>query len=223
MSGLFITFEGIDGCGKTTQRKLAAAWLRGQGHEVLETFEPGDTSLGKEIRGLLLGGAHVPAPETELMLFLADRTQHVRELIQPALRRGAVVLCDRYTDSTRAYQLAGRGLGEGSIDPGGVNRNGFNRDELEAMLAIAELGATPDVTLWFDVPVEAAFERMRARMADGEAASRFDAEKQAFHQRVREGFSAIHAAQPQRVQRLDAGADVQSVQEEVRRLLSERL
>jgi len=220
MSGLFITFEGIDGCGKTTQRRLTAEWLSDQGREVLETFEPGDTALGREIRGLLLGGAHVPAPETELMLFLADRTQHVRELILPALKRGAVVLCDRYTDSTRAYQLAGRALDDGTDREG---RDGLNRNHLEAMLDIAELGATPDVTLWFDVPVEAAFERMRARAAEGEKASRFDAEKQAFHQRVREGFSAIHAAQPQRVQHVDAGMDVQAVQAEVRRLLSEHL
>jgi len=204
MSGHFITFEGIDGCGKTTQRRLTAAWLRGQGLDVLETFEPGDTKLGAEIRTLLLGGRHVPAAETELMLFLADRTQHVREVILPALERGANVLCDRYTDSTRAYQLAGRALDAGM---------------LEAMLRISELGAVPEVTLWFDLPVEAALERMRARVAGGEAATRMDEEKLSFHERVREGFSAIHAAEPQRVQRVDATGDTNAVQQAVRRLL----
>ncbi|HCS13331.1 MAG: dTMP kinase [Zetaproteobacteria bacterium CG06_land_8_20_14_3_00_59_53] len=208
MSGYFITLEGIDGCGKTTQRRLSAGWLREQGHEVVETFEPGDTVLGREIRALLLGGAHVPAAETELLLFLADRTQHVREVILPALERGAVVLCDRYTDSTRAYQLAGRAL-DASV--------------LEAMLTIAELGTVPQLTLWFDLPVAAAFERMRSRVAGGEAASRFDAEHQAFHERVRQGFSAIHAAQPQRVQRVDASGDAQSIQQQVRALLGRYL
>ncbi|MDQ6966690.1 MAG: dTMP kinase [Mariprofundaceae bacterium] len=211
MSGYFITFEGIDGCGKTTQRGLTAAWLREQGYEVLETFEPGDTALGREIRALLLGGAHVPAPETELLLFLADRTQHVREVIAPAIERGAVVLCDRYTDSTRAYQLAGRALDAGSLDG----------KQLEEMLRIAQLGAVPELTLWFDLPVAAAFERMRARVAGGEAASRFDQERQAFHEKVRQGCVAIHAAQPQRVQRVDASADVEAIQQQVRLLLGE--
>lgn len=209
MSGYFITFEGIDGCGKTTQRGLTADWLREQGYEPVEAFEPGDTPLGKEIRALLLNGAHVPAPETELLLFLADRTQHVREVILPALKRGAMVLCDRYTDSTRAYQLAGRALDHGLLD----------RERLEAMLRIAELGVLPGLTLWFDLPVEAAFERMRARVAGGEAASRFDAEQQAFHERVRQGFASIHAAEPQRVQRVDAGGDAQEIQMQVRKLL----
>lgn len=209
MSGHFITFEGIDGCGKTTQRGLTAAWLRGLGHEVVESFEPGDTALGKEIRALLLGGTHVPAAETELLLFLADRTQHVREVILPALERGAVVLCDRYTDSTRAYQLAGRALDAGTLD----------RVRLEEMLRIAELGAAPELTLWFDLPVAAAFERMRARVAGGEAASRFDRERQAFHEKVRQGFIGIHTLQPRRVQRVDASGDAGAIQLQVRELL----
>jgi len=206
MSGHFITFEGIDGCGKTTQRRLTAAWLREQGFDVLETFEPGDTALGAEIRTLLLSGEHVPSPETELLLFLADRTQHVRELIQPALQRGAIVLCDRYTDSTRAYQLAGRAL---------------DADMLEAMLQIAELGAKPEMTLWFDLPVKEACGRMQARVAIGEAATRLDEEGPSFHERVREGFSAIHAAQPERVRCVNASAGVETVQQQIRQLLTE--
>ncbi len=212
MSGHFITFEGIDGCGKTTQRRLTAAWLREQGHDVLETFEPGDTALGAEIRGLLLNGEYVPAPETELLLFLADRTQHVRELIQPALERGAIVLCDRYTDSTRAYQLAGRSLDASVLE-----------NSLEAMLQVAELGARPEMTLWFDLPVELACGRMHARVAIGEAATRLDEEAQSFHERVRQGFSAIHAAQPERVRCVNADADVETVQQQIRQLLTELL
>jgi len=208
MSGHFITFEGIDGCGKTTQRRLTAAWLRAKGLDVLETFEPGDTKLGAEIRALLLGGAHVPAAETELLLFLADRTQHVQEVIRPALERGAIVLCDRYSDSTRAYQLAGRAL---------------DAEVLEAMLHIAELGAVPEITLWFDLPVDAALERMRARVAGGEAATRLDDEQHSFHERVRDGFCAIHAAQPERLRRVDAAGDAETVQQAVRLLLDKVL
>jgi dTMP kinase len=206
MSGHFITFEGIDGCGKTTQLRLTSAWLRQQGMDVLETFEPGDTALGAKIRSLLLGGKHVPAAETELLLFLADRTQHVREVIQPALDRGALVLCDRYTDSTRAYQLAGRALDAGV---------------LESMLHMAELGASPHLTLWFDLPVDAALQRMCHRAAGGEVATRLDGEEHDFHERVREGFCSIAAAQPERVQRIDANADVEAVQQQVRRVLGE--
>lgn len=208
MSGHFITFEGIDGCGKTTQRRLTGAWLRRQGIDVLETFEPGDTALGAEIRNLLLSGQHVPAAETELLLFLADRTQHVCEVIRPALDRGASVLCDRYTDSTRAYQLAGRSLDAGT---------------LEGMLKMAELRFSPHLTLWFDLPVDAALVRMRHRAAGGEAASRLDGELRDFHERVREGFRAIAEAEPERVRRIDADADVETVQQRIRQVLGEVL
>jgi len=125
-----ITFEGVDGCGKSTQLQRAAAWLRMRGCEVVTTFEPGDTALGKSLRGLLLGGDAMPVAEAELLLFLADRAQHVREVIRPALTSGAWVLCDRYSDSTLAYQLAARRLDDGACD-------------LEPMLAFAECGVRP--------------------------------------------------------------------------------
>ncbi|MDQ6986189.1 MAG: dTMP kinase [Mariprofundaceae bacterium] len=205
MSGHFITFEGIDGCGKTTQRKLTALWLREQGLEVVETFEPGDTALGAEIRSLLLSGEHIPQPETELLLFLADRTQHVREVIQPALKRGAVVLCDRFSDSTRAYQLAGRAL---------------DADILEQLLKTAELGSSPALTLWFDLPVSDALARMRRRAASGETATRLDEEQQSFHQRVSDAFAAMLTREPARWRRIDAGADAETVQQQVQKTLS---
>lgn len=201
MSGHFITFEGVDGCGKTTQRELTAAWLREQGEMVVETFEPGDSALGAEIRRLLLDGEHIPVPEAELMLFLADRAQHVHELIQPALERGALVLCDRYTDSTRAYQLAGRQL---------------RSNLLNTMLEVAELGLRPEITLWFDLPVSEALNRIRGRAATGEVCTRMDEERQSFHQAVRSGFSTMFEQDTERVRRIDASGSIDDVQRRVR-------
>jgi len=208
LSGYFITFEGVDGCGKTTQRELTAAWLRAQGTEVVETFEPGASALGAEIRRLLLDGEHIPVPEAELMLFLADRAQHVREVIGPALERGAIVLCDRYTDSTRAYQLAGRQL---------------NADVLNTMLEVAELGLQPELTLWFDLPVSEALNRMRGRAATGEVSTRMDEERRSFHEVVRNGFSTIFEDEPKRVHRVDASGSVDEVQKRVRKVIGDFL
>jgi dTMP kinase len=204
LSGHFITFEGVDGCGKTTQRGLTAAWLRTQGTEVVETFEPGASALGAEIRHLLLSGEHVPVPEAELMLFLADRAQHIHEVLRPALERGAVVLCDRYTDSTRAYQLAGRQL---------------NAGVLNTMLEVAELGLRPELTLWFDLPVSEALNRMRGRAATGEVPTRMDEERRSFHEAVRNGFSTIFEEEPERVRRVDASGSVDEVQKRVRKVI----
>jgi len=206
LSGHFITFEGVDGCGKTTQRELTAAWLRTQGTEVVETFEPGASAMGAEIRRLLLDGEHVPVPEAELMLFLADRTQHVHEVLRPALERGAVVLCDRYTDSTRAYQLAGRQL---------------NAGVLNTMLEVAELGLRPELTLWFDLPVSEALNRMRGRAATGEVPTRMDEERRSFHEAVRNGFSTIFEGEPGRVRRVDASGSVDEVQKRVRKVIAD--
>ncbi len=208
MSGCFITFEGVDGCGKTTQRQLTAAWLREQGRVVVEVFEPGGSALGVEIRRLLLSGEHAPVPEAELMLFLADRAQHVREVIRPALESGAVVLCDRYTDSTRAYQLAAREL---------------SADVLDTMLKFAELGSRPDVTLWFDLPVPEALNRMRGRTATGGASTRMDNERQSFHEAVRKGFASIFETEPERVCCVDASGSVGEVQKIVREILGDIL
>jgi len=205
LSGHFITFEGVDGCGKTTQRELTAAWLRAQGTEAVETFEPGASALGAEIRHLLLSGEHVPVPEAELMLFLADRAQHVHEVLRPALERGATVLCDRYTDSTCAYQLAGRQL---------------NADVLNAMLEVAELGLRPERTLWFDLPVSEALNRMRGRAATGEVSTRMDNERQSFHEAVRDGFATIFEAESERVCRVDACGSVDEVQKRVRKVIT---
>ncbi len=193
-----ISFEGVDGCGKSTQLNLAAEWLKGRGEQVVCTFEPGDTSLGKEIRQLLLAGEFVPVPEAELLMFLADRAQHVRERILPALDSGAWVLCDRYTDSTLAYQLAARKLGEGAGD-------------LHEMLRFAECGVTPSLTLWFDVPVAVAMGRMKKRAEAGEKATRLDDEAESFHQRVAHAFTEQFESDSGRIARINAEADIEGV------------
>lgn len=198
----FITFEGIDGCGKSTQLQLTAQWLRQQGHQVMTTRQPGGTELGQEIRHLLLSERFTPIPETELLLFLADRTEHVRTVIQPALQRGEWVLCDRYSDSTFAYQLAARSLAEKDLLP---------------LLDFAQLGCVPSQTMWLDLPVAQAMQRTQQRE---EAQNRLDKEKEDFHQAVFKGFQQLAQAHPQRIQRIDAHGESQVVQQRIRDLLS---
>ncbi|MDX8411704.1 MAG: dTMP kinase [Mariprofundaceae bacterium] len=201
MQGRLITFEGGEGCGKSTQVQRTAEWLRGRGERVVTTFEPGDTPLGGGIRQLLLSGVHTPVAEAELFLFLADRAQHVRELIQPALDESCWVLCDRYTDSTLAYQMAGRNL---------------NEEDMNAMLSFAEIGSRPALTLWLDVDLDTGMQRMRER-DDGR--TRLDDESRAFHARVHQAFAMIHAREPSRMIRVDAGGDIETVQNEIRQAL----
>jgi len=196
--GRLITFEGGDGCGKSTQLKLTADWLRQQGKDVLETRQPGATPLGVEIRALLLSGEFVPVPECELLLFLADRAQHVQQVIKPALANGQWVLCDRYSDSTLAYQLAARGLAEGV--------------DLKPMLAFAEAGCIPQQTFWLDVSAEIALKRVHARTDMGAESTRLDEEALSFHERVHAAFVEICQQYPDRMQRIDAGANIEQIQ-----------
>lgn len=210
MSGRFISFEGGDGCGKSTQIKATAEWLTQSGQQICLTREPGDTPLGAELRRLLLSGEHVPVPECELLLFLADRVQHVKTVIQPAMQAGQWVLCDRYSDSTRAYQLAARQL-SGQIT------------ELDTLLNFAEAGCKPDCTLWLDMPLALASERMRGRVAEGEESTRLDDESKAFHARVRDGFAHIAGAEPERVHRIDAQGSIDQVQQRIRSVLAQWL
>ncbi len=196
--GRFITLEGIDGSGKSTQAGRLAKRLEARGLKVVRTREPGGTALGREIRRLLLDGRHAPVAEAELLLFLADRAQHVRTLVAPALAEGAWVLCDRYSDSTLAYQAAARGLGA--------------IDEVRELIGFAECGCRPDLTLWFDLPVEQARSRMRARTDAGTVPSRLDSESLAFHRRVAEAFADLARAEPDRIVRIDAEADEDAVE-----------
>jgi len=205
-----ISFEGGDGCGKSTQLQLTAIWLREHGEQVLETRQPGGTALGLEIRRLLLSGEFTPVPECELLMFLADRAQHVKEVIQPALDQGQWVLCDRYSDSTLAYQLAARGLDDGN-DLQGV--------DLRSLLAFAEVGCTPHQTFWLDVPVETAMLRMQARQQSGEKNNRLDDESLVFHQRVAEAFEHIYTENQPRMVRLDASQSIEMIQQHIRQIM----
>ena len=193
--GRFITLEGIDGCGKSTQAVRLAERPRQAGVSVLETREPGGTEIGKALRAVLLSPHSAGlAPSAELLLFLADRVQHLSELIRPALQRGETVICDRYHDATEAYQRFGRGLDFGPY---------------RGLIDSEVMTTPPDLTLWLDLPPEAAAERMAARRAAQEAPAqdaeaRFDTAEMAFHQRVSAGYRALHAEHPARIVRIDA-------------------
>jgi dTMP kinase len=191
VSGTFLTLEGIEGSGKSTQARRLAEILRRAGTEVLLTREPGGTTLGARLRALLLAAESPVVPEAELLLYAADRAQHVAETIAPALARGAVVVCDRFLDATLAYQGVARGLGT------------------EAVLALHRrppLDLRPHRTLLLDLDPETALGRARGRDARGGAdEGRFEALPLAFHARVREGYLAIAAAEPARV-RVVAGS-----------------
>jgi dTMP kinase len=186
VSGLFVTVEGIDGTGKSTQVRRLAAALRAEGREVVETLEPGGTALGRALRELLL---HTDGPvdaRAEALLYAADRAQHVARVIDPALAAGAVVLCDRYLDSSIAYQGAGRSL---------------SADEIRGLSLWATGGRLPDLTVLLDLPVAEAGVR-RARK--GEAPDRLEREDGAFHERVRRAFLDLADAEPERFLVVDA-------------------
>lgn len=176
--GIFISFEGGDGAGKSTQARLLAERLRAAGHEVVLTFEPGDTPIGKDVRRMLLDvtGVRVDA-RTEALLYAADRAEHVATVIRPALQRGAAVISDRYVDSSIAYQGAGRRLGTADV---------------AALSEFATAGLIPDLTVVVDVPREV----RRARMLG--AGDRLEREDDEFHERVRQAYRERAAADPER-------------------------
>src|SRR6266849_4082576 len=173
--GRFITFEGIDGTGKTTQIHILAERLRQQGREVLETVEPGGTALGNQIRRILLDSAHQdPRPIAEMLLFFASRAQNVEQCILPALSTGKIVLCHRFTDSTLAYQGDARGLGE---------------DTVLTLDRIACHGLTPDLTLLIDLDLDTGLARMHKRNSDAAGTeTRMDDQSFEFHRKVREAY-----------------------------------
>ena len=192
----FVTFEGIEGSGKSTQLRQLAAELRRRGRDVLETREPGATRAGAAIRDLLLTADGAPlTPLAELFLYCADRTQHLDEIVRPALAAGRVVLCDRFSDSTIAYQGYGRGL---------------PLDTVRALDASARRGLEPTLTILLDCPAGAGLARARGRSRSA-APDRFEAEANAFHERVRAGFLELAAASPTRFVVVDAGAPLTEV------------
>jgi dTMP kinase len=190
----FITFEGIDGCGKSTQLRMLASVLRLRQMEVVTTREPGGTPLGQKLRHALLEAEGQVDPLAELLLYAADRAQHVRALVRPALASNHIVLSDRYADATVAYQGAGRGF-----EPSLINE----------VVKLATGGLKPDLTLLFDLPVEEARERASNRTRNGRAGDRLDSEDAAFHQRVREAYLRIAAAEPERFRVVNAAASVE--------------
>jgi dTMP kinase len=193
--GLLIAFEGGEGTGKTTQARLTAIWLRELGYDVVTTHEPGATKIGMRLRALLLDTAHAGmSPHAEALLYAADRAEHVASVIAPALDRGAIVITDRYVDSSLAYQGAGRRLPVAEIA-------GFN--------AWATGGRVPDLTVLLDMDPTAGLTR-RTRSAD-----RLEAEPADFHQRVRDGFLALARAEPARYLVLDADRPQDEISKEI--------
>ncbi len=201
---LFITFEGPDGSGKSTQARLLADYLKARGYEVLLTREPGGTKIGEQIRDVILSTRNDSMRhETEALLFSAARAQSVAEVIRPALAAGKIVLCDRYADSTLAYQGYGLGL------------------DLEALRAITRFatgGLVPDLTFYIDLPVQVGL----ARKPHGEV-NRLDQKEIAYHERVRAGFLEMVKAEPSRWVRVDGMSSVDEIQSEIRARMERKL
>jgi dTMP kinase len=202
----FVTFEGIEGCGKSTQLALAAQRLREQGHRVIETREPGGTPVGERLRAVLMDPDETKLDAvTEWLLIEADRRQHVREVLAPAVASGAFVLCDRYSDSTEAYQRAGRG-----IDAEAVRR----------VDALARDGLMPDLTLLYDLDPEAGLARARER--DGPRVGRFEGADLSFHRAVRAAYLEIARRESGRVVLVRSEGDPAAVFEETWKRIKER-
>ncbi|RLC86898.1 MAG: dTMP kinase [Chloroflexi bacterium] len=203
---MFITLEGPDGSGKTTQARLLAEWLRKQGYDVVLTREPGGTHIGDQIRAVLHDprNAEMDA-RTEILLYSASRAQHVAQRIRPTLAAGKIVISDRYADSTLAYQGYGRGL---------------DLEILRAITAFATGGLTPDLTLYLDVAPQ---EGLQRRRLGGEEWNRLDAEALEFHRRVRAGYMELVRQEPERWAVIDGARSVEEVQAEIRALVQAKL
>ncbi|HXH94416.1 MAG TPA: dTMP kinase [Thermoanaerobaculia bacterium] len=202
---MFITFEGIEGSGKSTQLRRVAESIP----DAVVTKEPGGTPLADRIRAVLLDSSSQMDPVAEVLLFAASRRENTLKVIRPALDRGGIVLCDRFTDATLAYQGFGRLL---------------NLDQLRALNAWATNSLVPDLTLLFDLPEQTGLTRARSRNADAsQDEGRFEAEDLRFHQRVREGYLTLAAAEPSRFALIDAVGDVDDVYARVEGVLSARL
>jgi dTMP kinase len=204
-AGLFISLEGIDGVGKSTQSDLLEEFLRGLGRDVVRTLEPGGTELGQEIRHLLLHRKGDVAPRAEALLYAADRAHHVATKIRPALERGEVVITDRYLDSSVAYQGAGRAL---------------KADDVRAISMFAVEGLLPDLTILLDLDAAAAAER---RNKTGEAPDRLEREKIEFFEAVRQAFLDMAKAEPSRWLVVDARQSVEEMQAQIRARVNQLL
>ena len=208
MRGKFITFEGIDGSGKSTQLRMLANELRVRGFNVLPTMEPGGTPLGRRLREAFLETEETVAPLAELLLFAADRAQHVNFLVKPALTEGKIVISDRYADATFAYQGAGRGFSEAIVNQ---------------VIEIATAGLKPDLTLFFDLPIEKALLRTNQRTDAGEQKNRMDKETSEFYVRVRDAYLKIAEREPARFRVINAEGSTDEVQMRVVKIVTDFL
>ncbi|HVF50305.1 MAG TPA: dTMP kinase [Pyrinomonadaceae bacterium] len=204
MAAAFITFEGIDGSGKSTQLRMLASELRLRGNEVVSTREPGGTPLGTRLRAALLDSQEQIDPLAELLLYAADRAQHVRALVRPALEMGHIVLSDRYADATVAYQGAGRG---------------FPPALVQEVVELATGGLKPDLTLIFDLTAQESTDRAKRRERKGQERDRLDSEDLSFHARVRDAYLQIAAAEPARVRVIDGSGSVAETHQEVMKIV----
>jgi dTMP kinase len=200
LQGKFITFEGIDGSGKSTQLRMLAGELRQRSIDCITTLQPGGTPLGRRLREAFLETEETVAPMAELLLFAADRAQHVEFLIKPALAEGRVVISDRYADATFAYQGAGRGFDEKTVNQ---------------VIRLATGGLKPDLTIFFDISIENALRRMSDRNETGEKVNRMDFETAEFYERVRDAYLGIAKREPKRFKALDANGSVAEIQSAV--------
>ena len=196
--GLFITFEGVDGCGKTTQIKLLQEYFEKQGKTVLLTREPGAKGLGTKLREILLNYDGEVSPNCESFLFLADRAQHIDTIIKPAVERGEIVLCDRHTDSTVAYQGYGRGV---------------NLEQIKMLNNIATSGMKPDLTFVFDIDVDTSMSRV------GKEKDRMESAGVEFFKRVRDGYLDIAKQESDRVKLLDGSDKIEDIHSEIIKII----
>jgi len=204
VTGTFITFEGIDGSGKSTQLRLLANFLKRKGCDVLLTREPGGTPVGNRLRAALLDAQEEVDPLTELLVFAADRAQHVRRVLRPALEAGQVVFSDRYADATAAYQGAGRG---------------FSPELISEIIQLATEGLKPDLTLLFDLSVDDSTTRTRHRANGKQQGDRLDAEDAQFHTRVRDAYLNLARAEPERVKVIETNQPLEVTHERVKEIV----
>ncbi|HKY43808.1 MAG TPA: dTMP kinase [Pyrinomonadaceae bacterium] len=209
MPGTFITFEGIDGSGKSTQLRLLGNFLRANGCDALLTREPGGTTLGLRLRAALLDAMEEVDPLTELLVFAADRAQHVRRMLRPELEAGRLVFSDRYADATVAYQGAGRG---------------FEPELIAQIVELATGGLKPDLTLLFDVPIAESTYRTTRRSTSKSSSTkaprdRLDIENAEFHTRVRDAYLQIALAEPNRMKLIDSSGPVERTHERVKEVI----
>lgn len=204
VTGTFITFEGIDGSGKSTQLRLLANFLKSKGFDVLLTREPGGTPVGNRLRAALLDAHEEVDPLTELLVFAADRAQHVRRVLRPALESGQVVFSDRYADATAAYQGAGRG---------------FSAELIAEIIQLATEGLKPDLTLLFDLSVAESNSRTRRRANDKQKGDRLDAEDTEFHTRVHDAYLRLAHDEPDRIKIVETRQPVELTHERVKEIV----